>query len=507
MKRRHGFMVAAVFAVAVTGCEMVESILGFEEGYIVVPSIAAGQLFSGSDQKDGDSVIDLIRAAAADDSLHLILQPVTEQVELKAGTDLGETGLILNSGNSPKELALNGSGRTIDLIGPASGAPIITVGQGVTLTLENITLKGLVSKDNGNDVYSVHISGGTDTTNNNAPVITVVDGGTLVLNAGVVITENEAQNIVGGVRIEKGGALVMNAGALISSNSGGEAGGVYIDGDSTFTMNGGTIQKNRATDGGGVGLKGEFDMVNGTIEENWAEHFGGGVVVYSGGNFIMGKDDGVGYITNNEVIQKGGGVALQASEARFIMHNGIISGNVTFDIDSEEFGGGGVYTYGQFTMENGSIQDNEAALNGGGVLVHSTGNFLMEGGTITQNNFSILSPYGKGGGVFLVYAAGKTGSFQKTGGTIYGALSAQENKWEAPDKQNYYKVPVIGMGYDEGKTFWENLNIHTETPRDIGSAVYYQRNGNDYSYRERTADPDVKLNTNDLKPADWVVKN
>jgi hypothetical protein len=56
-------------------------------------------------------------------------------------------------------------------------APVITVKSGVTLTLKNITFKGLKS---GND---------HDTGNNTAPVIWV-DGGNLVMGYGAVICDN-----------------------------------------------------------------------------------------------------------------------------------------------------------------------------------------------------------------------------------------------------------------------------------------------------------------------------
>lgn len=119
-----------------------------------------------------------------------------------------------------------------------------------------------------------------------------VDGGTLTLEAGAVITGNKAKleegsdSGGGGVCVENSGKLVLNSGSEISGNEANNGGGVYIFGYSNemLTMNGGVIKNNKANEnGGGVysnnSVGGTGDLIQGgSITGNTAK-FGGGVFV------------------------------------------------------------------------------------------------------------------------------------------------------------------------------------------------------------------------------------
>jgi hypothetical protein len=51
---------------------------------------------------------------------------------------------------------IDGGERTVDLTGSANSSPLITVGTGVTLTLRNITFKGLNATGDGtNNIVSL----------------------------------------------------------------------------------------------------------------------------------------------------------------------------------------------------------------------------------------------------------------------------------------------------------------------------------------------------------------
>ncbi len=123
-------------------------------------------------------------------------------------------------------------------------------------------------------------------------------------------------------------------------------GGVYVDG--TFTMSGGYISQNSASEGGGVLImnRGRFTMSGGYISDNSASE-GGGVYVNNDGTFTMSSDS--------------------------------ISQNSAGDL------GGGVYMYGTFEMSGGSIYGNSAE-DGGGVFVGRYREFTMSGGSISGNN-------------------------------------------------------------------------------------------------------------------------
>jgi hypothetical protein len=106
----------------------------------------------------------------------------------------------------------------------------------------------------------------------------------------------------------------------------------------------------------------------------------------------------------------GGGVGL--TDGTFTMNGGSID-------DNDTRWGGGVYTdSGAFTMNGGSIRNNKARntydATGGGIFVGTAGNFVMNGGTISGNTATL-----KGGGIIC------GDNFVMNGGTISGNTAPQ----------------------------------------------------------------------------------
>jgi hypothetical protein len=308
--------------------------------------------FSGEHAKPMDSAIDVIRGtkSAYPDflSLSLSLDPGNESVKLDLAEDLGRGGtsamygLDLTSADSPPYVEIDGRGRVVDLTGTQKGF-LITVRNGVTLALKNITLKGLNTGDDGSD--------------NNQALILVQTGGALVLKEGAHITGNTS-----------------------TTSNAYLGGGVYVYSGGTFTMEGGTISGNTGVGGGGVSLgssySGTFIMKGGTIKDNTVTgtNGGGGVYVGTNGTFTMKS----GTISGNTATANGGGVYAAGS---FTMEGGTISGN-------EASSGSGVYFNSSsktFTMKSGTISGNTATANGGGVMV-ANGTFTKIGGIIYGQN-------------------------------------------------------------------------------------------------------------------------
>jgi hypothetical protein len=231
------------------------------------------------------------------------------------------------------------------------------------------------------------------------------DGGTLDMSGGS-ISDNEVTFAIpadsggGGVYLYDSGngiTFCMSGGSISGnkvnpSTMGGNGGGVYVggtgSGNSSFEMFGtASISNNQtASDGGGVyiGLTaaaGDFNMSGGTIGNNSAGNYGGGL-----------------YYSGNQPFTMGGTAEISRNTA---------------------MSGGGVYVVGYgFKMRNtAKISDNIASGTGatdggGGVYISNTSSFYMYiRGTISGNRSA-----GSGGGVFV--ASG--GYFEKTGGTIYG---------------------------------------------------------------------------------------
>ena len=355
---------------------------------IAFPVRVDGPLFSGDASASMDSAIDSIRANAGQTSLNLELPEGDEAVTLSAATDLGTTGLVLDTSTSPANLVIDGGGRVIDLTGSASGNPLITVGSGVTLTLRNITFKGL--RKTAYTVNSVtYPAEPGDTADNTAPVVRV-SGGTLILESNAVIQNNlSSQTTGGGVQVAAG-AFTMNGGTISgnrTTHQNAVASGVTVAGGAFFTMNGGTISYNTLVNGylgGGVHNAGTFTMSGGTITANYAdtsrsdnEGIGGGGVCNEG-TFTMYS----GAVISNNYAQngkRGGGGVLNRGNT-FTMYGGVISGNtVSNKTGVTNAGGGGLYMYGgTFTMIGGVIYGNGA----GAPLGNSAGSAAGIGHTI-----------------------------------------------------------------------------------------------------------------------------
>ena len=223
------------------------------------------------------------------------------------------------------------------------------------------------------------------------------------MNASLTLVDSapEATHTGSYANLPTGG--VITGGNNNSHSDTNTGGGVVVDG--TFTMSGGTIYHNTASDGsngkgGGVYVNGgKFHMTGGSISDNTAANGGGGVYVTDGGEFHM---SGTAKLSGNKARQ-GGGVRV-FSNGTFTMESGAtVSGNSSNS-------GGGVYVGGTFTMNGGAISGNNAEGTGGGVCVDGT--FTMTGGTISGNNTTE-----DGGGVYVF----NIGTFNVSGGaTVTG---------------------------------------------------------------------------------------
>jgi uncharacterized repeat protein (TIGR02543 family) len=353
---------------------------------------------------------------------------------LPSGDEDYNAEVTLTTANSPATVVIDGGNRVI-----TGSANSITVGAGVSLTLQNITFTTL-------------------------PFI-VEAGGKFVLGNNVTISKTSGS----GVEVT-GGTLTMNGSALINGNNGTGVGVIVSAG--LFNMNGGTISANMGNVGqyqygGGVRVNGtnaKFNMGGGLISGNTAQaytgyinsHAGGGGGVYvsgSGAEFNMSG----GEISNNTTKAlvdgfglneggEGGGVFIEgydgdpalgyagyATRPLFNMTGGTIKNNTTTDayasglISNGYAGvGGGVSVWRADFKMSGTITTTEISGNktgsGGGVYLGYNSTFTMEGGRITGNvaDLALYDNYfaagGEGGGVFMFDNC----SFTMSGGKISG---------------------------------------------------------------------------------------
>jgi hypothetical protein len=234
-------------------------------------------------------------------SLYEQLTNATGTTTITVTQDTPFQGVVISKASS---IVLCGdkAGRTV--FSPDNKTYLIRVERGVTLTLENITLKGIS--------------------------VSIREGGTLLMNNGSTITGC----VDNGVRVE--GTFIMNGGSITNNADGG----VYVY-PGTFTMNDGRIANNK---GSGVSVYGTFTMKNGRIENNTASS-GGGVYVCSDGKFYMQG----GVIAGNRAGDGGGVCVAGIGNPFFKMTGGTIYGlNGGSNANTASRKGNAVWEFGFF---------------------------------------------------------------------------------------------------------------------------------------------------------------
>ena len=319
-----------------------------------------------------------------------------------------------------------------------------------------------------------------------------------IMSGNAVISENTATNgNGGGVYMNSAPEVTMNGGSITGNTAANNGGGVYAF-SGTFTMNDGTIAGNKATakNGGGVYANGStaFTMKDGTIggsttvDANTAK-YGGGVYVKNG-TFTMSG----GKVAGNSATEDGGGVRLD--KGTFHMSgSAVISRNTT-----DTYGGGVDVNNGSFTMSGGSITGNNAAgdspnwSGGGGVFVYDGGSFTMSGGSITGNNAI------RGGGVELTGINNTmtvSGSVQITNNWRKGTLNSASGVYEKgssgkPENLYLYSGKTVAIGTD-GLHADAHIGVSTEDWPDPGSPVKIATNAtNEESHYTAIFTPDAE---------------
>jgi hypothetical protein len=418
------------------------------------------------------------------------------EITLPAGMEMVPAGFTFTNGtSSPATVVIDGGGRVLQL---ANNGAILTVGDGVTLTLRNITLRGhsannsvlvcvaaggklclkngAVIKDN-NNITTVPLSpeergGGVNVYGSGAEL--VLDGGTITGNAAyqgntVFISEGTFTMERGAISDNFNTAVVCSDGAFfelkggtISGNTEPAAnraygGGVIID-NSTFTMSGGTISNNTVTnsphaEGGGVSVanNSNFEMTGGTISDNYMPYGGGGVCVATGSNFEM-----TGGTIRNNTSPRGGGVIASGGTTT------IAGGTIMYNIADGQDGGGGVYVWngGTVEMKGGTIRNNTAP-KGGGVFVEYNGTFTIEDGNIWSNTAL------HGGGVYVSGLSTPAGDLTLKGGTIMYNTASLGGGVYVYINNNYY----ISFHMEDAGSVHIGNPVYLEGPYGFGTKI------------------------------------
>lgn len=253
---------------------------------------------------------------------------------------------------------------------------VVYVPTGVTATLENVVISG------GTFIY-------TGAGIHNAGDLTV---------RGSIITDNRAFGSGGGVRNLPGATLTM----IDSSITDNIAATLDSEIDVLWDIR------------GSGGTPAQFPGVNG---------WGGGLY-----------NEGVATLTNVEVSgnsarQSYGGIG-NVSAATLTLNSVTVDGNVAnhvapgyASVGPEDFSaGGGIANYATLTFTDGSITNNLAADQGGGLYHGVEAMTTIDGIDITGNTAGVPTITGFGGGIMHHFYTGEEANLVSTGGTLSGNL-------------------------------------------------------------------------------------
>lgn len=367
--------------------------------------------------------------------------PLTSPLMIDKDVTVILDGVVLDAGGNSRVLEVaadadatvqggtltGGQGRLITLgtrAGVQEQATSLATYGGVILTAGTLTLSGTTvtggTADNGGGIAV--LSTGKLTLLDDALVTANTAPGTTITQAG------EYTGTGGGVF--NMGQLIIDGGHVDANQARRSGGGIQSTLNTVVTLKSGSVSSNEATEplsgvtgnatgsaGGGIYTTGALDVHGGTISNNTASYFGGGVVsqahcadtacvttIYP--IFAMSGGTVEGNKTTGSLETGGGGLWLRAQST---ITGGVIQGNSSMY-------GGGVNTWGALDVTGGTIQNNTATQNGGGVSVNipqGTGFKLTFGGAATIKNNTAANA---GGG--LVLSRNTTADI--TGGSITG---------------------------------------------------------------------------------------
>ena len=261
-----------------------------------------------------------------------------------------------------------------------------------------------------------------------------------------IIRRNEANRAGGGIEDASGrGSAVTIVESHINENvvynAPGNGGGVHIGSDGDVTLTGGTVDQNVAgAEGGGIwNGAGTLTVRNTLVRNNEARgddpDQGGGGLYNNGNGTIILMDDvrvlenratgmagsGGGILNNvgasllitdsevsaNEANRAGGGIEdASGSGSAFTITNSMIDRNVVYTSPGN---GGGIHIGGDgsLTVTGGTVNDNEAGAEGGGIW-NNLGTLTLNGNAVVRRNVARGNDPDQGGG----------GLYNNGGGTI-----------------------------------------------------------------------------------------
>ena len=338
---------------------------------------------------------------------------------------------------------------------PGQGGGVYHNKDGGTFCMTNATISGNSTTGNaGGGIYTnastVSITGGSvsnNTSKNQGGGIYQNKNGTFTMT-GTTVNDNTTTNSTGGGIHTVAKTVTITGGSISNNKSSQDGGGLYSNAQTSLTIRGTSISGNTSSSksGGGVWYDGADDgkresmklTIQGCSIDRNSANYGGGVYTqvktvtiedYSytdtEGNLVTAHAS----ISNNTAKNNGGGLyhSREIDGARLEITNAAIDGN---RITASGKLGGGVYTNVRtLTITGGSISNNTATNNGGGVWYDSSANSAENRAlmTLTLSGCAIDGNYSdnNGGGIYTQVKSVTLRSNGDTQGSLSGNQAAK----------------------------------------------------------------------------------
>ena len=425
-----------------------------------------------------------IDAAVTDGSQTRI--EVMKDITLTAALDIPENGnrniLLTDDGNGPYTITRDFTGGTMIIL--RTGNEMTLEGSSGDDGSPSLILDGAglaAASDQG------IIKVGTNTSKNYHATLTV--------NAGVKLTNNKSGSNGSAIRVY--GNLNMNGGVLEGNETTGTGGAVSVELTGTMTMTGGTISSNKsAKEGGGIVVygSGELTIEDGTITGNRGTAGGAICTLFSSGAGGTVTVSG-GTISDNTGSGNGGAIFIHA-KGLLTVTGGTITGN-------QGNHGGAIYLHynatngtGTLNMSGGTISDNTAKGNGGGVgMANAANTMTMTGGTISGNTAG-----GTGDGIHAAGTLNMAGTAYAD--EIYLPAGKAVNLTAALSQREEAMTLVLpGDSYTPGRKVLDGEEAviagsyaYFQVPEESGTAIdstgCLTATGEDVDYEARIVNPD-----------------
>ena len=313
-------------------------------------------------------------------------------------TGVNNTGIAIN-----KNMHIIGESQKSTIINAKYLGRIFTITNGVTVTLQNLTLlNGTINSGTGGAIFN---------------------SGTLTINNSTLYN-NTATGSYGGGAIYNSGTLTVNN-STFNNNNGGQyssGGAIYNDGGIANVTND-IFTGNTATLGGAIANIGTLTVTNDTFTNNNA---GDGGAIYNGNTLTVNNST----FTENTAFYGGGAIY---NDGTLTVNNSTFTENTAF------YGGGAIYNDGTLTVNNSTLNNNTAT-NGEGGAIYNEG--------IAYINFN--------------WIFGNTASVGTQISNEFGIINAEDNWWGSnnPDFNTLF-YGMTGRAYSNWIILTVNANPNT----------------------------------------------